>query len=101
MAHTFWVQSIQAIQISCVGVLTEPNLKSKSFQRVSQGVWEARRDSKVTPSSKDREIAVRAVVSLATGGPAVVAIFSAPTTAVQVKCSGGWRCVAVSDNTGI
>lgn len=38
---------------------------------------------------------------LATGGPAVVAIFSALATAVQVKCSGGWRRLAVSDNTGI
>ena len=64
-------------------------------------MWGARRDSKVTPSSKGREIAVRAVVSLATGGPAVVAIFSVLATAVQVKCSGGWRCSAVSDNTGI
>lgn len=76
-------------------------MESKSFQRVSQGVWEARRDSIVTPSSNGREIAVRAVMSLATGGPAVVAIFSAPAAAVQVKCSGGWSRLAVSDNTGI
>lgn len=55
----------------------------------------------MTPGSKAREISVGATVSLAMSGPGVVAIFSHPAAAVPWKCSGGGRCLAVSDNTGV